>query len=152
MSKPIGWKTSTIIVLALLTFIGLGVAGSLAEDTVSTNTEAQYRAELTPEMVAAEKRLEERKQARLAEEQKEWEASKAGQICTAHPGWDKETCEIIAEKKVKLGMDQAQALASWGKPDDINTTVTSRGKREQWVYGYSNYLYFENGILTSFQN
>ena len=43
-------------------------------------------------------------------------------------------------------------LESWGKPDDINTTIGSYGTHEQWVYGNGYYLYFENGKLTNIQN
>lgn len=58
---------------------------------------------------------------------------------------------------VKIGMTQQQVLdSSWGKPDQINKTTTAYGTNEQWVYGYNsskmNFLYFENGILTSIQN
>lgn len=54
---------------------------------------------------------------------------------------------------VRVGMSQAEVLeSSWGRPEKINTTTTRRGDREQWVYGIGNYLYFENGILTTIQN
>ena len=43
------------------------------------------------------------------------------------------------------------ALESWGQPDDINRSVGSWGVHEQWVYG-DEYLYFENGKLTSWQD
>lgn len=64
-----------------------------------------------------------------------------------------------AEKKrkrsegVTIGMTQADVLASsWGKPQKINRTHTTQRTREQWVYGNGNYLYFEDGILSSVQN
>jgi hypothetical protein len=54
---------------------------------------------------------------------------------------------------VSVGMSKDDVLtSSWGKPQQINTTTTSRGNREQWVYGGRNYLYFENGILVAIQN
>ena len=56
-------------------------------------------------------------------------------------------------KGVTIGMSKEDVLASsWGRPESINTTTTSRGTREQWVYGGRNYLYFENGVLTTIQN
>ena len=62
----------------------------------------------------------------------------------------------IAEKKEQnphLGMTKEQVeSSSWGKPKDINRTVSTYGSREQWVYGSGRYLYFEDGILTSFQD
>lgn len=58
---------------------------------------------------------------------------------------------ILAEKVV-IGMTKEDVEASWGKPKDINRTVGSWGVHEQWVYGSSNYLYFEDGKLTSWQD
>lgn len=54
---------------------------------------------------------------------------------------------------VRLGMTQDDVLASsWGRPERVNRTITASGTSEQWVYGGHNYLYFENGVLTSIQN
>jgi hypothetical protein len=54
---------------------------------------------------------------------------------------------------VEIGMTRERVLQSqWGRPQKVNTTTTARGTREQWVYGGGNYLYFENGILTTIQN
>ncbi len=68
----------------------------------------------------------------------------------------KEEAEEKARKKregVTIGMTQQDVLDSmWGKPQSVNRTVTSGHVYEQWVYGYPNYLYFTDGILTSIQN
>jgi hypothetical protein len=54
---------------------------------------------------------------------------------------------------VTVGMSQQDVLdSSWGRPESVNRTTTARGTREQWVYGGRNYLYFENGVLTTIQN
>ncbi len=50
-----------------------------------------------------------------------------------------------------IGMTDKMATISLGEPRNINRTVGSWGVHEQWVY-YSIYLYFENGILKSYQN
>ena len=64
--------------------------------------------------------------------------------------------EELKRKKsegVSIGMTQEEVLqSSWGKPEDINKTITKYGTREQWVYGNNNYLYFEDGILVTIQN
>jgi len=53
---------------------------------------------------------------------------------------------------VRLGMTREDVLASsWNRPNKVNTTTNRYGTHEQWVYD-GNYLYFENGILTSIQN
>jgi len=62
-----------------------------------------------------------------------------------------EIAEKIMAKKIWLGMTSAMALESWGRPEDINRSVGSWGVNEQWIY-VNTYLYFENGILTSYQN
>lgn len=60
---------------------------------------------------------------------------------------------IAKTQGVRIGMTQQQVLdSSWGKPNKVNRTVTAYGTNEQWVYDNYNYLYFENGILTSIQN
>lgn len=52
----------------------------------------------------------------------------------------------------EIGMTEAEVLGSyWGEPDDINTTTTTSGTEEQWVYDGRGYLYFEDGILTTIQ-
>jgi len=61
-----------------------------------------------------------------------------------------ENWELISQGKVKIGMTSKMCEISWGKPKSINETITSGNKNEQWIYS-SNYLYFENGILTAMQ-
>jgi len=52
--------------------------------------------------------------------------------------------------KVTIGMSKEMCELSWGKPDNINSTISSGKKSEQWVYD-NNYLYFDNGVLTTIQ-
>lgn len=58
--------------------------------------------------------------------------------------------KAIEQKRVRKGMTAQQATLSWGKPKQVNRSAGTRGVYEQWEYGKRN-LYFENGILTSFQ-
>jgi hypothetical protein len=69
----------------------------------------------------------------------------------AHPTWSQHDCELVAAGKVTLGMTQEMVLAGWGRPNDINRSVGAWGVHEQWVYP-ANYLYFEDGVLTSWQD
>ncbi|MEK5430880.1 hypothetical protein MKY88_08390 [Lysinibacillus sp. FSL R7-0073] len=68
----------------------------------------------------------------------------------------KEKARIIEEAKnrVYIGMTKEQVLATnWGKPNDINRTITTDHISEQWVYSaYDKYLYFEDGILVAIQD
>ena len=58
----------------------------------------------------------------------------------------------IADGKVAIGMTAQMCTEAWGKPQDIHRTTGTWGVHEQWVYGLSSYLYFENGLLTTIQN
>ncbi|MDB5017055.1 MAG: hypothetical protein JWQ84_1887 [Mucilaginibacter sp.] len=58
---------------------------------------------------------------------------------------------FISDGYIKRGMTKAQARLSWGEPNQIHRTVFSGGVHEQWVYD-GGYLYFENGILTAWQD
>jgi hypothetical protein len=67
--------------------------------------------------------------------------------------WPLRTCVDIDQNNISIGMNEDQVIASWGKPSKINRSVGSWGSNEQWVYeDQFSYLYFENGILSSFQD
>lgn len=63
----------------------------------------------------------------------------------------------IALREVFIGMTDEEVARSWGRPSNINRTVTKYGSSEQWVYdrggiGRGQYLYMENGTLRSIQS
>ena len=57
----------------------------------------------------------------------------------------------ISNHEIWIGMTTTLTKLSIGHPKDINRTTGVWGVHEQWVY-YNRYLYFENGILTSWQD
>lgn len=59
--------------------------------------------------------------------------------------------EMEEEKKIRIGMTDDEVLKRWGEPKDINKTITEHRIYEQWVYLNYQYLYFEDGILTTIQ-
>ena len=65
----------------------------------------------------------------------------------------REQDELAKKPNVRIGMTTSQVLhkSNWGYPADINTTINTYGKLEQWVYGGNKYLYFMNDKLTSIQ-
>lgn len=73
--------------------------------------------------------------------------------------WAKSKSGYISETKMKnenagkisIGMTKEEVLERWGEPLDINKTTTQYGASEQWVYPNNQYLYFEDGVLTSIQ-
>ena len=61
--------------------------------------------------------------------------------------------QAIFEMKVIIGMNKEQVKLVMGKPRDINRTVTSYNTSEQWIYGsFGPYLYFDNNVLSSWQD
>ena len=66
--------------------------------------------------------------------------------------WSDETWSLIKEQRVRIGWGKEKCIMSWGIPKDINKTIGAWGVHEQWVYGLSSYLYFENGVLSAIQN
>ena len=64
--------------------------------------------------------------------------------------------EAVAKGQLVIGMNQFEVWAIKGRPHKINKTTGVWGVHEQWEYlagGYDRmYLYFKNGVLTSWQN
>lgn len=56
----------------------------------------------------------------------------------------------IIDRQIWVGMTEAMARDSRGEPSRVNRSGTAAGISEQWIYG-NHYLYFDNGILTSWQ-
>lgn len=61
-----------------------------------------------------------------------------------------EQWNLILAGQVKIAMTKEMCRLAWGDPDSVNETITSGKKSEQWIYK-SNYLYFDNDILTAIQ-
>jgi hypothetical protein len=57
----------------------------------------------------------------------------------------------LSEKgRTRIGMNaEDTVLCGWGKPERVNSSVGSWGTHEQWIYGGGNYLYIENGKVSS---
>ncbi len=59
---------------------------------------------------------------------------------------------LIAQRRVAIGMTAKMVERSWGKPDRINVNIGSWGRSEQWIYGKSaspDIIYVDNGIVSS---
>ena len=102
----------------------------------------------------AEQMEQARKQKLLAEEQarKEAEQKRAEHKKKCIEKFGQDLGPIIAEGKVRIGMNKEMCRWAWGSPRDINKTITATKVSEQWVYSSGNYLYFTNGILDAIQN
>lgn len=69
-----------------------------------------------------------------------------------------DTTPIIKEKilagRIMVGMIKQEVTAAWGEPDSSNKSTYAWGTSTQWVYRYTtatSYVYFKNGLLTSWQ-
>lgn len=71
--------------------------------------------------------------------------------CERHFDWTLAQCQSINGRKISIGMNSEQAILAWGKPDHINTTQFGLHWSEQWVYEDNQFLYFEDGVLSSWQ-
>lgn len=61
----------------------------------------------------------------------------------------KNELELIAAKKVSIGMSEAALVRSWGRPNKINKSGHGAA---QWIYDHSQYVYVENGVVTNWQS
>lgn len=67
---------------------------------------------------------------------------------------DKEIQKAIQAGNLVIGMTKTQVMQikRYSRPDDINSSHGSWGTHTQYCYHNGMYLYFENGILTSWQD
>lgn len=63
----------------------------------------------------------------------------------------KKNLEKLSSGKIWIGAPKNYAILSWGRPKDINRTLTAARSREQWVY-QEGYLYIANGKVVAIQN
>lgn len=58
----------------------------------------------------------------------------------------------VQKVKPEIGMTELEVMkTTWGAPEKKNTTTTSGGTSEQWVYSDNRYVYLDNGIVTAIQ-
>lgn len=88
------------------------------------------------------------KQLKRKAEKKQQEQKRLAKLLKVFSEWE---TKLILEKKIALGMSEKALIESWGKPEDINTSVGSWGVHKQYVYD-SQYVYVENGKVTAWQD
>lgn len=64
--------------------------------------------------------------------------------------------ELVAQKRIAIGMTTDQVERSWGKPTRRNIKQYQNIRREQWVWENTKrqsdrYVYFENGVMTTYE-
>ena len=66
-------------------------------------------------------------------------------------GRSRAVTEQVTSRQVSLGMTQDMVREAWSRPQQVNTTVVSGQRMEQWVDGLQTYVYFTNGIVSGIQ-
>lgn len=69
-----------------------------------------------------------------------------------HPDKSPEIKEAILHSRILLGMTRDDVRVAFIAPEHVNRTVTSHGVHEQWVWLGGLYVYFEDGLVTSWQD
>ena len=155
-----------ILILAMVMIFGGCEAGReyrRAEEESQRSLE-QWQESQKKDMEDYQKRLEDYKEGLKAQERSHEEFEKA-----LKAEWD--AYEKMNEhrreglNKVKIRMKKVEVEKLMGEPDDINRTVLTGRVHEQWVYENklpsrndqwyhisTYYLYFDNGILTAWQD
>lgn len=125
----------------------------LAVSRVFTEEEkAEAEAQKQAAVEAAKKAEEELKAKELAE-QKAWEQSKAGKICTKHPEWSKEDCQKLADNKIWIGMTIDMLKYQRGLPNSSNPSNYGSGTKWQWCwYDYTPSCFYgsDDGVIDSY--
>lgn len=108
------------------------------------------------DLEAERKKMEEikrKEEAKMEETRRKEEAKKMPvERIMAKYGCSRDVAESINNRHIQLGMTKEMVVDAIGKPYDINRTGGSFGVHEQWCYRGNVYLYFENGVLTSWQD
>ena len=136
----------------LLVAIGLGLlygVGMLLERHDEKSRDGANRKQVASALAAAKTRID-ADDARMRDPV--FARSPAGRCFARHEHdlWTVADCEAIAEHKFRVGMDADQVQASIGPPDHVIHHRYGDVAVDQWVYR-SGYLYFEGGVLTSYQ-
>lgn len=135
---------------------------SYVSDTASEHREAmELMQKVKPKAEEiVQRRIAENRKKEALEKKRQFEAetanlsAKGKRLKAKYPDWSVEDCDTISKRRIRIGMTTEQVAAAWGRPYRINRSHFPTGLHEQWVMDEMgpNYVYFENGICTSFQN
>lgn len=100
-----------------------------------------------------QRHIKEKREIEQAKEEqiKAEEQAKQERLAELSRKYGKNNAKNIIEGHVKIGYTKQMCREAWGNPWEINYSTYSWGDYEQWSYKNNSYLYFKNGILTSFQ-
>ena len=122
------------------------VSRKRVEEIKATELE-EFRFEI---MSKENQRLAREKQ--MAEDIARYKKEKQEYIAGLVAMYGEEYGNLIADRKVAIGMTEEMCRKAWGRPHDIYNTTTKWGVSSVWVYNYKTYLYFYNGELKQIDN
>ncbi len=116
------------------------------------DTDALHRMEESPDIKRELERIEKKRQRQEDKAARE----RAREAIDRQKRMLESPSKFFTSSPLKAGMASSEVRSLIGSPDDINTTsIGGLYESQQWVYGGEYYdmvlLYFENGVLTSWQ-
>jgi hypothetical protein len=91
-----------------------------ASQDVQRQRNAAWRKEKLRQVIA---RQEAEATRRREAEETAWLKTRAGQVWQEHQDWDRNDCQLIANRSVRLGLTEEQCRAAWGAPEDVRRSV-----------------------------
>lgn len=142
-----------LIIAGGVLFIGLISSLFKGNDSTEVNTTSDDTYVSAPVDSVAQKRILDsiNKADEIADAA--FKKTKAGKIQAKHPEWSKEDCELLANKKVWIGMNYDMLLYLRGKPNTVNTSNYGNGNEYQccWNdYDISCFYMKEDQIIYSY--
>lgn len=67
-------------------------------------------------------------------------------------GVEKRDYANITSRRPGIGMNSCSVIAALGHPEKVNRTVSSRGVKQQLVYGSGKYVYLDDDVVTAWQD
>lgn len=124
---------------------------NMCNNSETTPTKSVYTEPKT-DTIAEQKKLDSINKAYEISEAK-FKKTKAGKIQSKHSDWTKEECELVAKKRIWIGMKYEMLTYFRGKPNTINTSNYGNGNEYQccWDdYTPSCFYMKEDHIITSY--
>lgn len=126
------------------------------ETSVRIVAKNKYDKEAQIDLVVVRDENQEEKDRRLASEQakREWDSSRAGQLCNQYPEWTESECTKVANGKIWIGMSYEMLTAQIGKPNSATPSNYGYGTQWQWCWWYKEPSCFyddnDDGLVDSY--
>lgn len=104
------------------------------------------------EWIAADKLGEQERKEKRKKEEEEYEKEKQRYRAELIALYGETYGNLIADRKVTIGMTEEMCREAWGRPHDKYNTTTTWGTSSVWVYNYKTSLYFYDGVLKQIEN